>query len=59
MEEKNKLRDQFAGQALILLGSVYNENKTDEALAIKCYQIANAMLEERKKHDPSNQTPTF
>lgn len=41
------LRDYFAGQALI--GCVNNAGSS-ESIAENCYRIADAMIEERKRH---------
>lgn len=45
-----KLRDYFAGQALAGMGGYLMQNRDDlDSIAKTCYNIADAMLEQRKK----------
>lgn len=44
------LRDYFAGQALAGMGGYLMQNRDDlDSIAKTCYNIADAMLEQRKK----------
>jgi len=43
------LRDWFAGQALAALGRTSNNWPEDQRVAVRCYEVADAMLAEREK----------
>lgn len=43
------VRDFFATSALSFLANEYSHGLTNSAIAIKAYQIADAMINERKK----------
>lgn len=43
------LRDWFAGQALIALGHTSNNWPEDQRVAVRCYEVADAMLKARER----------